>query len=69
MSVNTGRANRSGEELPARVAAALAAAEIPPSKLGPAAPASPSRSKAGHRSKDPRHRRKARAPARTLISR
>jgi Alkylmercury lyase len=36
MSVNTGRANRRGEELPARVAAALAAAEIPPSKLGPA---------------------------------
>jgi len=35
MSANVARANE-GEHLPPRVAAALAAAEIPSSKLGPA---------------------------------
>jgi hypothetical protein len=36
VSVDAAQANRGGAQLPAGVAAALAAAEIPPSKLGPA---------------------------------
>jgi len=64
MSANVARANE-GEHLPPRVAAALAAAEIPSSKLGPAGrPRPPQRSGASALLVDPAPLRKRGAPRR-----